>query len=277
MSGRTAQTDSEEADSEEADFAEADFAPAGFRVSAPHLTGAVGTALGAGGAAVLDNPIWGSLTSAHAHLAIRRGRAARYPSGLSLFAAVEDDADPAAWADLAALCEPGEIVYLAGLRGTPPPGWDTLSTLEGVQMVGLCMAGQTDPEAVPLGPRDVPEILALVHRTRPGPFLQRTIELGSYLGIRHGGALVAMAGERMRPPGWTEISAVCTDEGHRGKGLARRLVHSVVAGIQERGETPFLHVGATNTPAIRLYQKLGFTIRRRIAFVQVRVPRLRGS
>src|SRR5258708_2948754 len=72
----------------------------------------------------------------------------------------------------------------------------------------------------PLGARDVPEMLALVERTQPGPFAPRTIELGTYIGVRDGGDLVAMAGERLHPPGFTEISAGCTDASHRGRGLA---------------------------------------------------------
>ena len=113
-------------------------------------------------------------------------------------------------------------------------------------------------EAVRLGADDVPDMLALVARTRPGPFLPRTVELGTYLGIRREGRLIAMAGERLHPPGWTEISAVCTDAAFRGQGLGSRLVRAVALGIRERGETPFLHTAATNTAAIRLYESLGF-------------------
>jgi predicted GNAT family acetyltransferase len=112
-------------------------------------------------------------------------------------------------------------------------------------------------------------MLELVARTEPGPFLTRTIELGDYLGVRRDGALAAMAGERFRPEGWTEISAVCTAPEHRGEGLASRLVGALVAGIERRLEGAFLHVLATNTAAIRLYEQLGFRISRtpRIAVV----------
>jgi predicted GNAT family acetyltransferase len=90
--------------------------------------------------------------------------------------------------------------------------------------------------------------------------------MGLYLGIRHEGRLVAMAGQRLRPPGWTEISAVCTYEDFRGRGLATRLIHAVAHDIRERGETPFLHTGAENTSAIRLYETLGFRLRRTLVF-----------
>jgi predicted GNAT family acetyltransferase len=70
-----------------------------------------------------------------------------------------------------------------------------------------------------------------------------------------------MAGERLHPAGWTEISAVCTDPEHRGQGLAGRLVRAVAAGIVARNETPFLHARGTNVDAIRLYRRLGFALR----------------
>jgi predicted GNAT family acetyltransferase len=134
------------------------------------------------------------------------------------------------------------------------------------------VAAAPDPEAVRLGAGDVPEMLALVERAQPGPFLPRTVEMGTYLGIRREGRLIAMAGERLHPPGWTEISAVCTDDAFRGQGLATRLVHAVAHGIAERGETPFLHASAANVSAIRLYEALGFRLRRRLTFAAYLVP-----
>jgi len=153
-----------------------------------------------------------------------------------------------------------------------PEGWRTTWILLGVQMVDTGMATQPDEEAVQLGPADVPEMLDLVSRTRPGPFLLRTVELGSYLGIRRDGALIAMAGERMHPPGYTEISAVCTDPDHQGSGLASRLMRAVAHGIRGRGEVPILHASSTNHTAIRLYEKLGFAVRREFQFVGFERP-----
>ena len=114
---------------------------------------------------------------------------------------------------------------------------------------------------------------ALAGLTKPGPFVERTHELGRFIGIRHEGQLVAMAGERMRPPGWTEISAVCTDPQFRGQGLATRLTLAVAAAIRARGDTPFLHVMADNVTAIRLYETLGFRARRSAPFVVVQAPK----
>ena len=107
---------------------------------------------------------------------------------------------------------------------------------------------------------DVPEMLALTKLTEPGPFLLRTIELGAYYGIHDSGSLVAMAGERLRLTGFTEVSAVCTHPRARGRGYGNALMSTVISGILNRGETPFLHV-KTDNPAVALYRKLGFRIR----------------
>ena len=116
----------------------------------------------------------------------------------------------------------------------------------------------------------VDEMLALVELTKPGPFFRRTPELGTYLGIREAGQLVAMAGERLRPLGHTEISAVCTHPEYRGRGYASSLVSALVQKIIGRGETPFLHVRTENAEAIRVYEKLGFKTRRVITIAVVK-------
>lgn len=220
----------------------------------------------------LDNPAWESLQATHKRFAELRGRAARYQADVAPFHALPTDPSPSDWAALASLVGPGRTFTLGGVVLAPPEGWEVTHHIEGVQYVDESVAAAADPEAVRLGAGDVPEILDLVARTEPGPFRPRTVELGTYLGIRRDGALVAMAGERLHPPGWTEISAVCTDPAHRGQGLASRLVRAVAAGIRERGETPFLHTGAHNVDAIRLYEALGFRLRRRVEFRQLRVP-----
>jgi ribosomal protein S18 acetylase RimI-like enzyme len=228
--------------------------------------------------AVLDNPVWESLTGAHAHLARRRGRAARYPDEVAQFSAVADRNDPRSWTDLRDLATTGADalpveVTVAGEVPALHPGWTLVTGIAGVQLVDVSLRAEPDPEARPLTAADVPEVLDLIARTRPGPFRPRTIELGAYLGIHRDGALIAMAGERLHPPGWTEISAVCTDPAHRGQGLATRLVRAVAAGIRERGETPFLHTAADNHAAIRLYASVGFRLRRRTVFGRYRAIR----
>ncbi|MGJ5892658.1 GNAT family N-acetyltransferase [Streptomyces sp. V2] len=219
----------------------------------------------------LDNAVWTALDGPHAHLAERLGRAARYPADVYAFAALDDPADPAAWTDLHRLVGPATAVRIKPVDAVPD-GWELIRAGYGVQLVDTSLRAEPDPEAVRLGADDVPEILDLVGRTRPGPYLKRTILLGTYLGVRREGRLVALAGERLRPPGWTEISAVCTDPAYRGRGLATRLIRAVAAGIRERGETPFLHAAAGNVNAIRLYESIGFEVRRSSRIVEVRTP-----
>lgn len=219
----------------------------------------------------LDNAVWAALNGPHARFAERLGRAARYPADVYDFAALAEPTDPAAWADLRELVGPGTVVRLKPVDDVPS-GWDVVGGGQGVQLVDTALRSAPAPEAVRLGPDDVPEILDLVARTRPGPFLKRAVELGTYLGIRHQGRLIAMAGERIPPPGWTEISAVCTHPEHRGRGLGTRLVRAVAAGIRARGDIPFLHAAAGNTQALRLYESIGFTLRRRSPILLVRSP-----
>ncbi|AJP05043.1 acetyltransferase [Streptomyces cyaneogriseus subsp. noncyanogenus] len=227
----------------------------------------------------LDDPVGQSLGGHHAHLARRLGRAATYLPGVATFSTVPTGADAAEWADLAALLGPGELADMFSSPATPPPGWEPVFSLEGRQMIWSGTPGtghapaQTAADVVELGADCVPEMLDLAARTQPGPFWPRTRELGTYLGIRDSGTLVAMAGERLRPPGWTEISAVCTAAEARGRGYAARLVGALVARITARGERPFLHVAETNTGAIALYERLGFTTRERVTFRGFRTPR----
>jgi ribosomal protein S18 acetylase RimI-like enzyme len=220
----------------------------------------------------LDNPVRASLTGPHARFAEGRGNVLRYPADVCPFLAMPDEPGATDWADAAALVGPGGLLPLAGVQAPPPAGWAVEVRGKGVQLTGEGVAGAADPEAMPLGPADVPEMLDLVERAKPGPFRPRTIEMGSYLGIRRGGVLVAMAGERLHPPGWTEVSAVCTDADWRGRGFASRLVLAVAAGIRARSETPFLHAAATNVNAIRLYEELGFRLRKFTVFSATRAP-----
>jgi ribosomal protein S18 acetylase RimI-like enzyme len=197
----------------------------------------------------------------------------RYPPDVSPFAAMPAVPGPADWLAAAELVGRSGTVLVSGPRREPPPGWELLGMdTEAVQLVDAGVTPVAAPDAVRLGAADVPEMLELVERTQPGPFRPRTVEPGTYLGIRRDGALVAMAGERLHPPGWTEISAVCTAPEHRGQGLAARLVRALAHRIRERGETPFLHAAGSNVNAIRLYESLGFRLRGRTTFAAFRTP-----
>jgi GNAT superfamily N-acetyltransferase len=212
--------------------------------------------------ASLDNPIWSALTTEHQSLARTNGLARRYPGDVSPLAAFAEPT-PKAFADMSALVEPNEAIALF----TPEPvevpgGWQIKKTGWMQQMI--CDAATAPPagEFHALRDADVPEMLALTAATEPGPFLPRTIEMGRYLGIRSAdGRLVAMAGERLMPDRFTEVSAVCTHPEFRGRGYGHALVSSVAARIFEQSRVPILHVFAEN-PAISVYKKAGFRVRR---------------
>jgi predicted GNAT family acetyltransferase len=130
--------------------------------------------------------------------------------------------------------------------------------------------GTDDPEVISLSDVDAKDMHDLVEKTKPGPFGKRTHEMGNYIGIRDRGRLIAMAGERMRFDGYVEISAVCVDDDWRGRGLAGRLVNLLCREIEQRGETPFLHVFSDNRSAIGLYERLGFELRRTFVLTRIK-------
>jgi ribosomal protein S18 acetylase RimI-like enzyme len=217
----------------------------------------------------LDNPAWYSLIGAHSRHARGAGRARRYDPAVSVWGATPDDATADDWAALGELLGPEESISLPGR--TLPDGWEGDGGL-GLQMVdeGFVPDARDGDGLVTLSDADVPEMVDLVERTQPGPFAPRTIELGGYVGVRvatdGGSKLVAMAGRRMNPNGWVEISAVCTDDDYRGRGYAARVVRAVASGIRAEGQRAFLHVRADNEPAKRVYERLGFVVRREFPF-----------
>ncbi|GAB2662017.1 GNAT family N-acetyltransferase [Kribbella swartbergensis] len=208
----------------------------------------------------LQNPVYAALTGPHSPFAETRGNARCYPKAVAPFLAIPDDPEPQDWLDAAELLGTGTVAALMRPDLPVPDSFKLDRQFDLVQYVAPPNLAAPDDEAVVLTLDDVPDMLALVALTDPGPFRSRTIELGTYLGIRRRGELVAMAGTRFALPTHTEISAVCTHPSYRGEGLATRLVRAVAAHIEATGRRPFLHTGGTNTRAIRLYESLGFTL-----------------
>ena len=210
----------------------------------------------------LDRPIWTALTSRQGEFAVGGPLALRYQSDIEPFAAVESDTQESLDA-LAQLLVPGQTYILLQAHPSPlPAGVHLIDASAGVQMVAAKpIEAAKPPDAILLCDADSPEMLELAELTKPGPFRLRTHCLGAFWGIRRQGRLVAMAGERMKIPGMTEVSAVATHPDWRGHGFARSLSAFVASEITRRGETPFLHAFADNIAAIRLYLTLGFAIR----------------
>jgi predicted GNAT family acetyltransferase len=221
----------------------------------------------------LDNPAWEALTAKQARLAEGDGLARRFLPSIAPFAAVECLTGEAL-ERLANLLASGESVLLQTLTDVPT----------GVSAVGLRaeklfdVLQMTDERASEpgdigdverLSAADAEEMVALAVRTNPGPFAQRTVETGQYIGLRDRGHLIAMAGERMRLDGFVEISAVCVHDSYRGRGIAALLMNILRAEIRKRGDVPFLHVRDDNATAIELYRRLGFEDRRTFALYRV--------
>jgi predicted GNAT family acetyltransferase len=214
----------------------------------------------------LDNPVWHALRGPHARFAFGTGRALHYAREVAPFSAVAEPGD-AAYADLAVDLPRGDVARLFRPEDEPlPKGWEQVQAYTLLQMVA------EEPSAPPatgvpmanLNSHHVAEMMELADLCKPGPFAARTVELGSYIGIRDGERLVAMAGERMRAGGYVEISAICTHPDVRGRGYAEQLTRQLMHRIFKWDEKPFLHVRTDNTRAIALYRRLGFELRREI-------------
>jgi len=215
----------------------------------------------------LDNIIWQALTTRHTQFAESHDDARRFVREVGPLGALAEYG-PHGYESMANLVGEGGTV---GLFLDEPyagrPGWEFVVGAPLLQMIadnGVGAEPQHDPtlELIALGTQDSPEMIELTSLTKPGPFGTRTHELGTYLGIRKDGKLVAMAGERLKVPGHTEVSAVCTHPDHTGKGYARVLMTEIMRGIRHRGETPILHVRGDNARAIEIYKLLGFRERK---------------
>ena len=222
---------------------------------------------------VLDRAVWNTLGAAHARLALGGDRARRFCPDVAPFADIPDES-PASLAALADLVAAGETLLTMStpsLRVVPGLAATVFGNLR--QMVARTRPPAVDRAGiVELTAADIPDMRALADLTHPGPFEARTSQLGRFYGIRRHGELVAMAGERMKPTGFTEISAVTTRADHRKQGIARRLVEVLETDIFSRGETPFLHVLETNVNAERLYLDMGFEIRLTTQVIALQKP-----
>jgi ribosomal protein S18 acetylase RimI-like enzyme len=226
--------------------------------------------------ALLDNPIWGSLTTSHAHLAVGadmgRGLARRYPADIGPLSAIQEQTS-GAYADLAAIMPEGDLAVLfLDSRPELPPNWQFLRGGALVQMICPFIPDQPSlaERIIPMEPANVPEMMTLATLTEPGPFRNHTVTLGNFFGIRVNGRLAAMAGQRLSPAGFVEVSAVCTHPDFRGRGYAQALVSTVARNIHANHRMPFLTSFEDNVGAIRIYQQSGFVFRRRFELAVIK-------
>jgi ribosomal protein S18 acetylase RimI-like enzyme len=241
---------------------------------------------------VLDNPIWNALITGNAALAEGDDEVKFFPADVAPFVGLRE-INPHHLAQLYERVAPDRVVAI--VAPTPiaiPAGWKVVLPVKALQMVyeppphasaqAPASAPQTvraEPELVPLSDQHIPAMLELTALTNPGPFYQRTILFGSYTGIFDGTELVAMAGFRMHPGDFIEVSAVCTRPSHLGRGYARTLITHLIGKIVARNCTPFLHVRADNKRAIEVYRQLGFITRHGMAinFIKKKAPGSSGA
>lgn len=214
---------------------------------------------------VLDNVFWNCLAGAQSAMAAGNDRARRFARGYPAIAAFPDPERPD-FAALAELFDPEEPFYTSGWSGPAPAGWriDVDARMCVMVFAGNPPEADPAPEAVALGAAHVQRMVALATLTRPGPFGPRNVEMGEYYGVLSGESLLAMAGERTHAGRYREISAVCTDPSHQGRGLARRLTQKLVRLQVARGQTPFLHVMSHNHRARGIYEQMGFALHREV-------------
>ena len=212
---------------------------------------------------VLDRPMWHALTTRQAEHAVKEGPALRYQTDIGPLAGIPDQSVDSLTALGTLIQRLGNVALAGKVVPQCPPGARFIHEGRYFQMLWEGPAPEGEPmiDIVRLGADDALDMVALTTLTNPGPFGSRTYVLGDYWGVRVDGILAAMAGERMKQNGYSEISAVCTHPDHLGKGYARALCRTLVKNTLERGDTPYLHVHDINERAVKLYEHLGFRIR----------------
>lgn len=211
----------------------------------------------------LDRPAWSALTSCWAPMAEGDDRAWRLDRAYGVFGAAADRSSESLAALAALVPENGELWVVERDDWPAPPDTRYLRRAECVQMIFEALAPGPAPsfDIVDLTEEDASAMFDLATLTRPGPYVAHTNRLGEFVGVKENGRLIAMAGERMKMPGLSEVSGVCSHPDHRGRGYAGALMRVVAARMLARGETPWLHAYADNKGAIMLYESLGFRLR----------------
>jgi ribosomal protein S18 acetylase RimI-like enzyme len=216
---------------------------------------------------LLDNPIFNALATGNQHLSNGDAQIKYFSKEVAPFVGLKITSAENFKALYDIVPHEGPFVFFSTSKVEIPSPWQALNVIPGYQMV---YDGYTQPvdESIltPLTDEHIPQMLELTQLTNPGPFAQRAIDFGHYMGVFAGNKLVAMAGQRLNPLPYAEISAVCTHPDHTGKGYARQLMTYQINRIKAEGNVPFLHVREDNERAISVYKNLGFEIRSDVYF-----------
>jgi predicted GNAT family acetyltransferase len=217
---------------------------------------------------VLDNPAWSALISGNKHLANGNDQVRYFDKDVAPFAAFKENTIDHFRVLDELLQRDVPVIFVTSVEWDVPAQWKVLNCVKTFQMIYEGEAKPIDaaPELITLTTEHIPQMLALTKLANPGPFELRTIEFGHYRGIFEGDKLVAMAGQRLHPSPYAEISAVCTHPDHTGKGYARQLLQYQANRIIAAGDIPILHVRTDNDRAIKVYESLGFAVRTYIYF-----------
>jgi GNAT superfamily N-acetyltransferase len=212
---------------------------------------------------ILDNPIYHALKTSNKKLAIGDGQVNIFRRDVAPFAGMENNSESDFKALTAFGAEINPIVIFTPVKLNIPQNWEVVRKFEMLQMVhnGVMPTSPATHQITDLDDSHIPQMIALTQLTKPGPFLERTIEFGNYAGIFEDNKLVSMVGQRMQPSPYIELSAVCTHPDHLGKGYAGVLLNEQIKRVIKANGTPFLHVLDDNYGAIRVYERVGFKAR----------------
>jgi len=212
----------------------------------------------------LDNPVWYSLSQHHQNFAIDYGNVKFYHPDYCPFGGFEKGDDVAKHLD-----EYATLIDNFFMVGEKPEYSNQLTLKK--ELICLQMIGENrinaeiDQEIINLTSSHTDALFQLVNLVQPGYFKRKTSLLGNYYGIFKNDELIAVGGERMQMNAFVEVSAIVTHPNHTGKGYASQLIIHTINNIFKQNKTPYLHVVETN-PAVKLYEKLGFSTRRKISF-----------
>jgi len=217
---------------------------------------------------VLDNPAWNAHVSGNKQLSNGNEFVRYFNENVAPFVGLKENSTEDFQILNELIPQDRVVVFISTLEMQIPAEWKNLQYLNILQMVydqpELPAAVEIEPML--LEEKHIPEMLALTKLTNPGPFFERTIDFGHYYGVFEDGKLVAMAGQRMNPSPYAEISAVCTHPDYLGRGYAKQLLLYHIHRIKSASEIPFLHVRRNNERAVKVYEHTGFITRKELHF-----------